>query len=57
MRPVSLAGFDRPRFAGTVGVRHVIVGGTSSDYHPTSDIRAGDRLLRSGRDTVTVPLG
>jgi len=52
----DLPGGEMRLYADAVGVHHVIVGGVpvAEDNHPTG--RLGGRVLRSGRDTETVPL-
>lgn len=48
---------EKRLYADSIGVHHVIVGGVpvAKDNHPTG--RLGGRVLRSGRDTHTVPIG
>jgi N-acyl-D-aspartate/D-glutamate deacylase len=59
--PVSmrqdLPGGEKRLYADAVGVRQVMVGGVvvAEDNRPTG--RLGGRVLRSGRDTHTVPVG
>jgi N-acyl-D-aspartate/D-glutamate deacylase len=53
----DLPGAQKRLYADSVGIRHVIVGGriVASDNRPTGQM--GGRVLRSGRDTHTVPIG
>jgi N-acyl-D-aspartate/D-glutamate deacylase len=52
----DLPGEESRLYADAVGIQHVIVGGVpvAQDNQPTG--RVGGRMLRSGRDTYTVPM-
>jgi N-acyl-D-aspartate/D-glutamate deacylase len=53
----DLPGGESRLYADAIGVHEVIVGGVTvaRDNHPTG--RLGGKVLRSGRDTQTVPVG